>query len=524
MQPRDDVGLAVRRHLGLDALDAEAPCDGGGVHAPVASEHQDLDAFSAEVAECGGGRGLDGIGDGDQPAHVTIRDHVDDGRAFAPQLLGARVQVAGICAHTRQHALVADGDVHAGGFARDACSRNRRERAHRCDRDAAFLGRGHDRCGEGMLARALERRCPRQHLVFAVVTVARDLGHPRLALGEGAGLVDHQRVDACQAFEGLGAADQDAARGTAAGPHHDRHRSREPEGTRASDDEHRHGTHQGVNETRLRTDREPNREGHERRHHHGGHEDRRDPIGDLLHRCPAALGLADEPHDPREQCVAAHVLGTHHEAAGGVEGAAGDAIATRFLDGHGLARHHRFVDGAEPVGDDAVHGHALARANPQEIPRLDGGERHIGFGPAVVHAAGDGRSEVQERADRVASTAPRAQLQHLTEQHQGHDHRGGFEVDRHLAAVTRSQRLGKETRRHQCQQARAVGRAGADGDEREHVGALVAERDPRALEERPAAPQHHGCREGELEPACERTREGVGERRHHLAHGDREHR
>ena len=82
-----------------------------------------------------------------------------------------------------------------------------------------------------------------------------------------------------------------------------------------------------------------------------------------------------------------------------------------------------------------------------------------------------------------------------------------------------------------------VGDAGAQPDQREHVGAAVDERRPEALEERQAAPENDGGGENEFEPGENRT-PGVAtsvavgdvESAHesawpeHAAHGDREQR
>ncbi len=64
--------------------------------------------------------------------------------------------------------------------------------------------------------------------------------HGRMAFGQGAGLVDDQRVDLLEPFERLGVADQDAAARAAAHAHHDRHRG-QPQRAWTGDDQHRNG-------------------------------------------------------------------------------------------------------------------------------------------------------------------------------------------------------------------------------------------------------------------------------------------
>ena len=53
----------------------------------------------------------------------------------------------------------------------------------------------------------------------------------RLALGEGAGLVHHDRIDLLHALQHVGRADEYASRCTAADADHDRHRRGQPERT-----------------------------------------------------------------------------------------------------------------------------------------------------------------------------------------------------------------------------------------------------------------------------------------------------
>ena len=55
------------------------------------------------------------------------------------------------------------------------------------------------------------------------------------------------------------------------------------------------------------------------------HEPRRHGVGEPLDGRARALRLADHPDNLREHGVAADALGAHHEAAGSVDGRAGDA-------------------------------------------------------------------------------------------------------------------------------------------------------------------------------------------------------
>ena len=87
-------------------------------------------------------------------------------------------------------------------------------------------------------------------------TIAVDL---RLALGQRARLVDHQRVDLLHPLQRLGVLDQHAGLRAAADADHDRHRRREPERAGAGDDQHADGGDQAEGQARLGSERRPGR-------------------------------------------------------------------------------------------------------------------------------------------------------------------------------------------------------------------------------------------------------------------------
>ena len=88
-----------------------------------------------------------------------------------------------------------------------------------------------------------------------------DVHDLRAALGQGSGLVDHQRVDLLHPLERLGVADQHAVLRTLADADHDGHRRGQAERTGAGDDEHGHGRDERVGEGRTRPPQQPGDEG-----------------------------------------------------------------------------------------------------------------------------------------------------------------------------------------------------------------------------------------------------------------------
>ena len=81
----------------------------------------------------------------------------------------------------------------------------------------------------------------------------------RLAFGQRAGLVDHQRVDFLQRLQRLARCGSARPPWRPARCHHDGHRRRQAQRARARDDQHRHGVHQRMGQARLRARPAPRR-------------------------------------------------------------------------------------------------------------------------------------------------------------------------------------------------------------------------------------------------------------------------
>src|SRR3546814_20814515 len=111
-----------------------------------------------------------------------------------------------------------------------------------------------------------------------------------------------------------------------------------------------------------------------------------DRIGETLDRSPRALRLGNHLDDLRQHGLIADALGPHHEAPGAVDRAAYDLVTRRLLHGHGLARHHRFVDRAASIEHLAVDRHLVARAPAQAIAMLNPLERNLQIGRAAGRA------------------------------------------------------------------------------------------------------------------------------------------
>ncbi len=374
-----------------------------------------------------------------------------------------------------------------------------------------------------MLAAALEARGDPQQGRFRDAFGCHHVDELRASFGERAGLVEDERIDAAQLLDRLGVAEQHARSRAAAHRDRDRDRRRESERARTRDDQHGDRIHERVRQARLGPDRGPHREGGPGGEHDRGHEPARHAIGEALDRGAAALRLRDERHDAREQRLAAHLLGAHHEASRAVHAARHDAVPGTLRDRDRLAREHRFVDAATALEHHAIHRQLLARSHAQLFTDADARERDVDFAAVLEQAARGCRRETEQRADRASRASPRPQLEQLAEEHERHDHGGGLEVDRDAAAVAaEGSRI--RTRSERREQAVAPGGAGPERDQREHVELSRPQRAPGALEERLASPEHDGRREQQLDPRERRRGNGVREAgsHEHFRHRERE--
>ena len=189
-------------------------------------------------------------------------------------------------------------------------------------RPARRRGRGRrrrwpGRSGARWRPRASPARRSASSTVVSSVVHDVDEGHP--AGRDGAGLVEHDRVDLAGRLEHLGALDQDPELGAAAGADHQRGRRRQPEGARAGDDQHRDGGGERDGRAVGGGGGQPEPERGDGERDHDRHEDRRHPVGEALDGRLAGLGVLDEPGDLRQRGVGADPGRLHDEPSAGVD-------------------------------------------------------------------------------------------------------------------------------------------------------------------------------------------------------------
>jgi hypothetical protein len=102
----------------------------------------------------------------------------------------------------------------------------------------------------------------------------------------------------------------------------------------------------------------------------------------------------------------------------------------------------------------------------QFCPGLDGFERHVAFLVVLNQTSGFGRA-IQQGADGAAGLAARPEFKHLTEQHEHDNHRRRLEINSDFSI--RRKGIWKRARHEHHHCAEQIGRANANGDEREHI-------------------------------------------------------
>ena len=130
---------------------------------------------------------------------------------------------------------------------------------------------------------------------------------------------------------------------------------------------------------------------------------------------------------------------------------------------------------------------------------MDPVERDLLIVAAGSDAARRPGGEIEQRADGAPGALARPEFEHLAQQHEDRDHRGGLEIDRDAAAGG-MEAGGEQSGRNRGDDAVDPGRTGTEGDQREHVEAAANQRIPAASEEREPGPQHDRRGQDELQP------------------------
>ena len=214
-------------------------------------------ARARELGDGLGARRLDAVGDGEQAARGAVPADGDDGPARSPAPRASAVCELGAAGLAQSASRLGRPTTTAcpsttpstprpSRLRNDSTARRaRRPRSRPRCAMARAIG-----CSEASSSAPARRSSSRRSPPSATIDVA----HLHPAGRDRAGLVEHDRVDAARRLEHLGALDQDAELGAAAGADEQRRRRGESERARAGDDQHgdRRGEREGRRSRRRR--------------------------------------------------------------------------------------------------------------------------------------------------------------------------------------------------------------------------------------------------------------------------------
>ena len=278
--------------------------------------------------------------------------------------------------------------------------------------------------GNGMVGAGRQTGRQRTDGRFIFLPRAKAVGLARLAVGEGAGLVQGQAVEASALFQEHAALDEDAVAGGGGHAADDAHRRGDDQGAGAADDQY----HQrGIDGVRPGAAQEQGR-------HQGGQQGHqedgrgvvaREGIHKALHGGAAALGLFHGMDDAGQRGVRGRGGHPEFKGAGGIEGPGVDRVPGLLFHRHALAGDGRLVHQGTAVQHQTVQGDLFAGAHAHTAAH--GHRADVGFLPAAVLSQHRGRigRQGQQVLDGVAGPVQGLGLDGFRDIEQHHDH-GGF--------------------------------------------------------------------------------------------------
>ena len=218
----------VGHDLGDDAGDADLAGDRGGGVPVVTGHHHDLDAAGLEGCDRRRGAFLEGVGYSNDAGGVSVDRDQHRGLAFGGQPVVGGEQDGRVHPERVQQPTVADQHAPPVDPRHHPLAGDGLEPVDLGHSEPALGRPGHDRGRQRVLGGALDPGDSGQEAVLTAVGHGDDVGEGRDAAGQGAGLVEDDRLQLVGGLERFGGADQDAVRGPFAGADGDRHGSGEP--------------------------------------------------------------------------------------------------------------------------------------------------------------------------------------------------------------------------------------------------------------------------------------------------------
>jgi hypothetical protein len=184
----------------------------------------------------------------------------------------------------------------------------------------------------------------------------------------------------------------------------------------------------------LGTNPHPDGEGQHRNGQYYRHENARDLVGKTLNGRTTPLGFGHHVHDLPEQRVATDPFGAHNETAGAIDRATRHQVADGLFYRERFPGDHRLFHTGVTFDHLAIDRHLVTGNYPQAVADLNLVEQDFAI-TLRCDLSRRGRGEVEQRLDGAARSTAGPEFEHLTEEHQHHDHRRGLKVDGDFALV-----------------------------------------------------------------------------------------
>ena len=424
--------LILGENLRYHPVNAGLAADGFGGLLVVAGEHDHINAQLFELRNGLTAGGLHHIRHGDESddsaAALSFPYKEERGLALVCQTVGLGFQFARVNAQGAEQAAVARMDGDAVHPAPDALTFGSAEVLGFGAGNSGFSGILDDGICQRMLRTLFHCRC--QHHQFGCVGAAQGnhIGHPGLALGDGAGLIQNDRVHQMGGFQALGALDENAVFSALAGAHHDGHRSGKAQSAGTGDHQHRDADGEG--KVKALPQQQPYNGGDEGDGHHSGDEHRRHLVCQLGNGSLGGGSLLHQADDLGQGGVVAHPGSPELDGAVLVDRGGDHPVVHRLFHRDALTGEGGFVHRGAPLQDHTVHRNALSGTDHHNIPGHDFLHRDLHLHAGALHGGSLG-GQVHQFGDGFGGLALGAGLQPLAEGDQGQDGGGALKVEVH---------------------------------------------------------------------------------------------
>ena len=514
LQPGHAGGLVLGQHLRDHLIHPHLTGDGVGGPGIVAGQQHHAAAPLLQGGDGGGAVGLDGVRHGDKAQQTALFGKVQHRLAVIgppARLRGKGGDIHALFLHIGGVSGI-DGSVMEKGL--HTAAGHGGEVRHITQGNVPLAGGLRYGPAERMLAGLLHAGRHAQQFLLRDIRSGKAVGETGLALGDGAGLVQHHRIHTAHQLQRLGGFDQNTVFRRLAGAYHDGHGRGKAQSAGAGD--HQHGNAHRQAELHAHAAHQPPQQ---RREHRDGHDHRHEHAADLIGQPGDGRltggGLLHQLHDLGQGGVRPHTGGLQLQIAALIDGGGGDGIAHRLFHRQALAGDGGFVHGAAAGGDDAVHGDLAPLTHHHDITLTDV-LRGNGNLRAVPLHHGTVRRQRQQGGDGVGGLALAALLQIFAHGHQRADHARRLKVQlRHTGHLPRRQTSHFDETVYQS-------RAGAQRHQRVHIGAAAeqlgkAHGEIASVQDQDGHAQHQ-LRQGVGQVAA--GQEGGQRQAHHVAHTD----